>query len=98
MCIRDSKGTITVGADADMVIWDSETARTIRNQDLHHNVDYTPYEGIALNAWPALTLSRGTPVWDGAAPLDAIGRGQFMRRDLPEPARPLDAATAQPWL
>ena len=92
------KGTITVGADADMVIWDIGTARTIRNQDLHHNVDYTPYEGIALNAWPALTLSRGTPVWDGAAPLDAIGRGQFMRCDLPEPARPSDAATAQPWL
>jgi dihydropyrimidinase len=37
------KGTIAVGSDADIAIWDPERTVTIRNADLHHNVDYTPY-------------------------------------------------------
>ena len=92
------KGTIAIGSDADLVIWDSETARQICNENLHHNVDYTPYEGIELRAWPAVTMSRGTVVWDGAAPLDAAGRGQFLECDLPETARPNQAHVAAPWL
>lgn len=32
---------------------------------LHHNVDYTPYAGMHLSSWPAMTISRGEIVWDG---------------------------------
>ena len=39
------KGTIAVGADADIAIWDGAEV-TISNAILHHNVDYTPYEGL----------------------------------------------------
>src|SRR5690606_9973855 len=39
------KGSIMVGADADIALWDPKREVTIRNCDLHHNVDYTPYEG-----------------------------------------------------
>ena len=46
---------------------------------LHHAVDYTPYEGIRLRAWPALTLSRGEVVWDGQNFTGRAGRGQFLR-------------------
>ncbi|HEV8314190.1 MAG TPA: dihydropyrimidinase, partial [Burkholderiaceae bacterium] len=82
-------GTIAVGADADLVVWDA-TARTIRNTDLHHAVDYTPYEGIEVKAWPALTLSRGDIVWDGREFHPRAGRGEFLRRGRPTllPARP----------
>jgi dihydropyrimidinase len=66
-----------VGADADLVIWE-EGERTIRNADLHHNVDYTPYEGRSLRAWPALTLSRGEVVWDGRDFTGQAGRGRFL--------------------
>jgi len=82
------KGTIAVGADADLVIWDTSTRRTITNSMLHHDVDYTPYEGIEVGAWPATTLSRGQVVWDGGQFLGRAGNGQFLRCGLPEPAKP----------
>ena len=59
------------------------TPRTIRNSDLHHAVDHTPYEGIDVKAWPALTLSRGETVWDGRDFHPRPGRGQFLRRGRP---------------
>ncbi len=62
--LHPRKGTIAIGSDADLVIWD-EGERVLRNSDLHHDVDYTPYEGQRLRAWPGMTLSRGEVVWDG---------------------------------
>ncbi len=81
------KGTVAVGADADLVVWD-EGDFTVRNDALHHDVDYTPYEGIRLKAWPGLTLSRGEVVWDGERPRGAAGRGRFLPCEPPTPARP----------
>ncbi|MEI8304729.1 MAG: dihydropyrimidinase [Burkholderiales bacterium] len=83
------KGTIAVGSDADLVIWDMNAPRTIRNEMLHHAVDYTPYEGIEVKAWPAMTLSRGTVVWDNGQYLGREGHGQFLACDRPAPARVL---------
>jgi dihydropyrimidinase len=80
------KGTIAVGADADLVIWDESRELEIKNEMLHHAVDYTPYEGMRLGAWPALTLSRGEVVWDGAGPRGAAGRGEFLKCGQPQPA------------
>jgi dihydropyrimidinase len=77
------KGTIAVGSDADLVIWDEKDIE-VSNKRLHHAVDYTPYEGMRLKAWPALTLSRGEVVWDGNKPLGAKGRGEFLKRALAE--------------
>ena len=71
------KGTIAPGSHADLVIWD-EKPITIQNSALHHAVDYTPYEGIELKAWPAMTLSRGEIVWDGQNFLPRLGKGQFL--------------------
>ena len=87
--LHPRKGTIAVGADADLVIW-QDGERVIRNTDLHHAVDYTPYEGIEVKAWPALTLARGDIVWDGREFHPRAGRGEFLRRGRPTllPARP----------
>lgn len=81
------KGTIAVGSDADIVIWDTDQPRTIRNEGLHHAVDYTPYEGIEVTAWPAMTLSRGVVVWQDGHYLGRAGHGQFLRCERPTPAR-----------
>ncbi len=81
------KGTIAVGSDADLVIWDMGTPRTIRNDRLHHAVDYTPYEGIEVRAWPAVTLSRGDVVWQDGEYLGRPGRGQFLPCERPAPAQ-----------
>jgi dihydropyrimidinase len=82
------KGTIAIGADADLVIWDTSTKRTITNTMLHHDVDYTPYEGIEVGAWPATTLSRGRVVWDGTRYLGTAGGGEFLKCGRPEAAKP----------
>ena len=81
------KGTIAVGADADLVIW-NERKLKVENALLHHNVDYTPYEGIELAAWPEVTLSRGEVVWSRPDVRAAKGRGQFLRCARPTPAKP----------
>jgi len=76
-----------VGSDADLVIWD-ERELVLRNADLHHAVDYTPYEGMKLKAWPGITLARGEVVWDGqfhARP----GSGQFLHCEAPSLFPPL---------
>lgn len=88
--LHPRKGTIAIGADADLVVWGA-TPRQVRNADLHHAVDYTPYEGIEVKAWPALTIARGEVVWDGHTFHPRAGRGQFLKRGRPSllPARPL---------
>jgi dihydropyrimidinase len=72
------KGSIAVGFDADLVIWDTHQDFTVTNDKLHHNVDYTPYEGMKLRAWPGLTISRGDVVWADAQPTATRGRGQLL--------------------
>lgn len=90
------KGSIAIGADADLVIWDEDRAFRVENARLHHNVDYTPYEGMQLSAWPALTMSRGEVVWDGVRPCGEPGRGQFLPCARPDPAKPRRRKTVLP--
>lgn len=71
------KGTIAIGSDADLVIWEERDLR-IENTMLHHAVDYTPYEGRQLRAWPKTTIARGTVVWDGGAFTGKAGYGEFI--------------------
>ena len=76
------KGSIAIGSDADLVIWD-EREMTVNNENLHHAVDYTPYEGEHLQAWPGTTISRGQIVWDGKNFTGKAGHGRFLRCDKP---------------
>ena len=92
------KGTIAIGADADIVIWDTNEQVTLTNSMLHHNVDYTPYEGMKLSAWPHLTLSRGEVVWSRPAVSATKGRGRFLQCERPTPARPRRGNAVLPWL
>ncbi|MFM8681643.1 MAG: dihydropyrimidinase [Alphaproteobacteria bacterium] len=82
------KGTIAVGADADICIWDSTTERTITQSELHDAMDYTPYEGMKVRGWPVVVLSRGEVVSQDGKPVGRLGRGEFLRCEKPDPARP----------
>lgn len=82
------KGTIAIGSDADLVIWDTEREFEITNDILHHATDYTPYEGMRINCWPLVTLARGEAVWRGGKDMARPGRGQFLRCATPQPAQP----------
>ena len=54
-----TKGRLDVGADADLVVWDPRARRTLRQADLHHTSDFTPYEGLEVAGAPVAVLSRG---------------------------------------
>jgi len=87
--LHPRKGSIAIGSDADLVVWD-ERAVTVANTRLHHAVDYTPYEGMQLKAWPGLTLLRGEVVWNGRDFTGHAGRGRFLPCGTPSllPRRP----------
>lgn len=53
------KGGLTVGKDADIVIWDPSVQRTVTAADMYQNVDYTPCEGMQLTGWPKAVFLRG---------------------------------------
>jgi len=74
------KGTIAVGSDADLVVWDPERVTRLSAQTLHMRVDYNPYEGRLVRGGPVAVLARGELVvergeWKGRA-----GRGEFLKR------------------
>ncbi|HEY73037.1 MAG: hypothetical protein DRJ03_17655 [Chloroflexi bacterium] len=60
------KGTIAAGSDADLVVFDSTRAFTIRAENQHSNAGYTLYEGRSVLGWPEATFQRGRRVlWQG---------------------------------
>ena len=83
------KGTIAVGSDADITIWDPEREMTITKSMLHDRMDYTPYEGFKVKGWPVMTISRGEAVCRDGKPAGKAGRGHFLPCERPEPAKPL---------
>ena len=82
------KGTIAVGSDADIAIWDPNLEVAIRQEILHDAMDYTPYAGRRVTGWPVTTISRGEVVWGDGKVLGTAGRGQFLPCGLPAAAKP----------
>jgi dihydropyrimidinase len=89
------KGTIAVGSDADIAVWDPEKAVRISQQDLHDAMDYTPYEGRDVRGWPVVTISRGDVVWRDGRVIARPGRGEFLRCAQPAMARPRGRLTTK---
>ena len=83
------KGSIAVGMDADLAIWDPDRTVTVTAEMMHDNTGYTPYEGRVLEGWPETVVSRGRVIVENAELHVEPGSGQFLRCDQPEPARPL---------
>jgi dihydropyrimidinase len=74
------KGTIAVGSDADIVIWNSEKPLTLSATTHHSNVDYNLFEGTEVIGAPDLVLLRGQLIVENDELIAAPGAGQFVAR------------------
>ena len=80
----EHKGALEVGKDADLVVFDPRQDCTISRDKLHMNVDYSPFEGMAIKGMPRLVYARGLKVaqWNGTQMefCGQKGRGRFIKR------------------
>src|SRR5437868_13618278 len=89
------KGTIAVGSDADIAIWDPGHEVTVSAANIHDNVGYTPYEGMQLTGWPVTVISRGRIVVDDGKLQAPRGSGAFLPCALSDAAKPLGRTTPE---
>jgi len=90
---------VSIGADADLVIVDEGT-KEVRAAELHSAVDYSPYDGFRLRAWPYATVCGGTVVFaDGSFPNEQF-RGEMInnRYRRSAPADGNRSGSAQPMV
>jgi len=76
------KGTIAVGSDADIVIFDPDEERTISAKTHHMNVDFSCYEGMTVKGVTKTVLSRGEVVIEEGKYVGKKGHGSFLKRGL----------------
>lgn len=75
------KGTISVGSDGDIVIWNPNLETTITASNQNQNVDYTPYEGFEINGGVEHVFLRGQQVVKDFRLVEDDPIGKFIRRD-----------------
>jgi dihydropyrimidinase len=74
------KGTVAVGSDADLVVWDPKKKFMLSHKNLHMRADYAAYEDKEVTGAPKTVLSRGEVIIDNGNALGRKGRGRFVRR------------------
>ncbi len=77
-----TKGAIEVGRDADLVLFDPDASRTIRQADLHHSSDFTPFEGLHVRGAIRSVVQRGRAVVRDGVFVGRRGAGRFLERTL----------------
>jgi dihydropyrimidinase len=74
------KGTIAIGSDADLVVWDPREEMHLTVENLHMNVDYSPYEHITVRGYPEMVLARGKVIVEKNRFVGERGSGRFLQR------------------
>jgi dihydropyrimidinase len=86
--LHPRKGSMAIGADADIAIWDPSRRVTLSDGVVHDRAGYTPYAGRTVQGWPVTVLSRGRVIVDDGKLSAVPGSGQFLSRGGGEVARP----------
>lgn len=74
------KGTIAIGSDADLVLWNPNAELAITQPALHHRVDYTLFEGMTMRGVPETVLLRGNVIVEQRQFVGLPGSGQYLKR------------------
>jgi dihydropyrimidinase len=80
MGIYPKKGKIAVGSNADIVLWDSNETRTVRDEEELSAAKHTIYNGKSFTGWPKYTIRRGAVVWENRQIKAAPGSGKMIPR------------------
>ena len=88
--IYPQKGTIAVGSDADITLWDPTLTRTVKHAELHDAADYSPYEGRTLTGWPTAVILGGRLMMRNGELIGKRGDGQYRARERSPLATPFD--------
>jgi len=78
--LHPRKGTVAIGADADIAIWNPGRKVKISAAGLHDGADYTPYEGVEVTGWPETTIVRGRVVVDKGKLIGELSHGEHIER------------------
>ncbi len=79
--LAPQKGTLAVGTDADVVVFDPQRKVTLAAETLHQKVDYCPYEGWKVRGYPVTVLSKGQIIVQDGSFVGAAGHGQFLHTE-----------------
>jgi len=83
--IHPRKGTIQVGADADIVVWDPEATKVISKETHHQNVDFNIFEGMEVKGLPSHTVSGGRLLYVDGELRAERGTGSYIKRPAFQP-------------
>ena len=78
--LADRKGSIAIGKDADLVLWDAEKSVTLSDATTHDLAGYNPYAGRTIKGWPETVIRRGEVIVADGALQASPGSGQFLAR------------------
>lgn len=76
----ERKGSIAIGYDADIAIWDPDKTTRVTAAGMHDNMDYTPFEGWQLKGWPVTVINQGRMIVDAGELKASAGDGSFIAR------------------
>jgi dihydropyrimidinase len=77
------KGTIAIGSDADLIVFDPNEEQVISAKTHHMRVDYSMFEGIRVKGVPKVVLSRGRTLIENGRFVGKAGAGEFVKRENP---------------
>jgi dihydropyrimidinase len=77
------KGTVAVGSDADLIVFDANEEQTISVKTHHMRVDYSMFEGTRVKGVPKTVLSRGRVIIENGKFVGRVGAGEFLKRENP---------------
>ena len=80
MGMYPQKGTIAIGSDADIIVFDPVKRKTVDWQELATNCDWSPYQGMEMAGFPEITMCRGKTIVRDGAFIGDEGYGRFIKR------------------